>query len=227
MLGSELPELHLFAARIGNELNNPLATVLAAHQYVRRRVDKEGGALAADPKLGTFMDLIESELAAAVRVIGDLMAFGAIRPVLRSSFLLRDLVEEATTRVRRRTGVMIEDRVSEATVPVHLDRDMMARVLAQLVQNAADAIPTGKSGLVTVDGTADRDQVKLIVRDNGLGISEAVQRTMWQPLFSTKAKGSGLGLPIADALIRAQGGIIECVSEEGTGTMFTIVMPNG
>lgn len=227
MEGSDLTALHLFAARIGNELNNPLAAVLAAHQYVRRRVGNEGGSLASDPKLRTFMDLIESELASAVRVVGDLMAFGAVRPVLRSCFLLRDLVEEATSRVRRGASVTIDDRVPEATVPVHLDRDMMARVLTQLVQNGADAIAPGKPGLVTVDGSADRDEVKLTVRDNGVGIAEQVQRTMWQPLISTKAKGSGLGLPIADALVRAQGGTIACVSVVGAGTTFTITLPNG
>lgn len=227
MEGSDLAALHLFAARIGNELNNPLAAVLAAHQYVRRRVAAEGGSLAGDPRLRTFMDLIEAELASAVRIVGDLLAFGAVRPVLRSCFLLRDLVEEAIGRVRRNADVTIEDRVPEATVPVHLDRDMMARVLTQLVQNGADAVASGGAGLITIDGSADREEVKLVVRDNGAGISQEVQHTMWQPLISTKAKGSGLGLPIAEALVRAQGGTITCESTLGQGATFTLRLPNG
>ena len=214
----------LFAARVGNELNNPLAAVLSAHEYVRRRISSDS-KLANDPKVMHFLDIIEAELAAASRVVGDLVDFGIERPVLKTSFLLGDLIDEMMMAVKRPNGVTLVNRVPAAFPPVHLDRDKSARALARVLQNAIDAIPLEKKGTVEVDARVEAGRVVIEVSDDGSGIAPDVRLKMKHPLFSTKVKGTGLGLPIAEAFVRMQGGTVTFDSLPGVRTTFVISLP--
>lgn len=217
--------LALFAARVGNELNNPLAAVLAANQYLRRRL--EGEALVErDVRIRSFMDIIDAELKAATRIVEDLKAFGTPSPVLRSCFLMRDVVDETIRSLRRLSNVEYVNRFPDAALPVNLDREKCTRILTQLILNGADAIPLGRNGTVVVDGRVDNKEVIVVVRDDGSGIGADVLARIHEPLFSTKAKGTGLGLAIADSLVRAQGGTLSCASSD-KGTTMTVTLPNG
>lgn len=212
------------AARVGNELNNPLAAVLSAHQYLRARMATQAGGL-ADPRIAHFFDIVERELGTMARVVEDLRVFGSARPIARSSFLLRDLVDDVVSEVRRPPGIAIDNRVAEPLAPVHLDRDACRRLLVQLVRNAVESYDAGAEGAVTIDARLEGDAVVFDVGDQGCGIAPEVLPRIHEPLFGTKAKGTGLGLAIVDGLVRAHGGAISCVSEPGRGTRFSVRLP--
>ncbi len=213
------------AARVGNELNNPLAAVLSAHQYLRARIvgDKQGGAPPeSDPRIAHFFELVERELGTMTRVVDDLRVFGAPPRISRSTFLLRDLIEEVTLDVRRPPGITLENEVPEALAPVHLDRDACRRALVQLVRNAVESYDASAAGRVIVEGCIEGDEVILSVRDQGAGIPAELLDRVREPLFGTKARGTGLGLAIAEAQVRGQGGELACESEVGRGSTFTL-----
>lgn len=216
----------LFAARVGNELNNPLAAVLAAHEYIRRRIEVDS-ALASDEKVMSFLDIIEQELASASRVVGDLVDFGTKRPIMRTSFLLSDLAREAVAEVRGTPEVTLENRVSSGLPPVHLDRDKCKRAVLRVLQNAVDAIPPGQQGRVEIDARVENGRAIVEISDDGSGILPDVRSKMHTPLFSTKIKGTGLGLPVAQAFVRRQGGEITFDSRPGERTTFVISLPIG
>lgn len=212
------------ATRVGNELNNPLAAVLSAHQYLRARLVGQPGAT-DDPRITHFFDIVERELGTMTRVVDDLRAFGSSRPLARSTFLLRDLIEDVLAEVRRPRGIELDNRAAEALAPVHLDRDACRRLLVQLVRNAVEAHDADAEGTVTIDARLEADQVVFEVSDRGGGIAPDAQPRILEPLFGTKAKGTGLGLTIVDALVRAHGGTMTFETAVGQGTTFTVRLP--
>ncbi|HTJ80591.1 MAG TPA: HAMP domain-containing sensor histidine kinase [Polyangiaceae bacterium] len=219
----ERDELNLFATKVGNEINNPLTAVLAAEQYLRARIDADP-KLAADERVQRFFGIIETELREATRIVGDLLDFGARRPIARSSFLLRSAVDEAASRVRWPSTITFDNRVAEQMRPVYLDKDNVVLGLAHLLRNAVQAArPSG--GRVHVDAEIASDVVTIEVKDDGTGMTAELMSRSLEPLFSSRAKGLGLGLPIADAIARAHGGSLSCDSAPGMGSTFVMRLP--
>ena len=102
--------------------------------------------------------------------------------------------------------------------PVHINQ-----VLINLVENAYQAMNEG--GKLVINGENKNDQVLITINDNGSGISEDHLTKLFEPLFTTKAKGIGLGLAISKNLVENNGGTIVVESEEGEGSTFTLFLP--
>ena len=126
-------------------------------------------------------------------------------------------------------SVALEYRLADGELPVELDRGLFADVVLNLAINAADAMPDG--GVLTIATATGTDpdtgaaQVRLAVSDTGTGIEPDVQARLFEPFFSTKAHGTGLGLPLASAFARQAGGTIDVASVVGAGTTFTFAFP--
>jgi signal transduction histidine kinase len=221
--GDSTEALAALAAKVSNELNNPLAAVMSAHHYLRARL---GGVQAdwSDPRIPQFFDLVDRELLVMARIVEDLRAFGSPLPLRRSTFSLRDLVEDAGRDVVHPAGVRLDNLVDDALPPVHLDREACQRALAQLLRNAVESYGASP-GVVTVMAAVSATEVVLEVRDDGAGIPADLVERIREPLFGTKVKGTGLGLAIADAMVRGQGGLLSCTSEPGRGSVFAIRLP--
>ena len=106
---------------------------------------------------------------------------------------------------------------------VYVDHHQIRQVLCNLVTNAYQAMPEG--GDLTVSAQAEEEAVVLSVADTGVGISEENMARLFEPLFTTKAKGLGLGLMVVKNLVEANEGSIEVVSEMGKGSTFTVRLP--
>ncbi len=209
--GEHASELARFAARVGNELNNPLAGILAAHQFIRHRVEATP-ELDKDWRVREFMDLVEREIANASRVVEDLVDFGVRRPSVRTQFLLRPLIEDLVASTRRSPQTIIENRCEDAVV--FLDREKLARALSRVIQNAVESIPADSAGLVTIETITGPHEIRIEVQDDGTGIPPDVVAQMMKPFFSTKVKGNGLGLTVARELAAQQSGTLSFRARE-------------
>jgi signal transduction histidine kinase len=139
---------------------------------------------------------------------------------------LRPLVEEVVS-ITPKGRVEVRNEVPEDLPVPDLDRDQVREVLITLVQNAVEALPTG-GGEVMVGAEGGTDQPwRIFVRDNGPGIPPEVAGRIFDPLFSTSAKGSGLRLAIAANVVTRHHGRIAVESTPGKGTMFVIEIPAG
>jgi signal transduction histidine kinase len=107
---------------------------------------------------------------------------------------------------------------------VPADPNQLRRVFGNLIDNAVEAMPDGGQ-LTIVTAPKGDDAVAISITDTGEGISRANQAKIFEPLFTTKTEGIGLGLAMADSLIRGHGGTITVKSEEGEGSTFTVVLP--
>jgi len=107
--------------------------------------------------------------------------------------------------------------------PVYVDPQQIHQVLVNLVTNAYDAMPEG--GKLTINAQVKKSQVHLAFADTGCGISKKSMDNLFEPLFTTKARGIGLGLAISKNLIESNGGSIKVKSKEGQGSTFTVILP--
>jgi signal transduction histidine kinase len=113
--------------------------------------------------------------------------------------------------------------LAESLPPIDFDERYMKQALLNLIKNAIAAMPGG--GSLTISTEVSDDRILLRVRDTGVGIPEENQQKIFEPYFTTKETGSGLGLTLVFKIIREHNGDITMKSREGEGTCFTIILP--
>ena len=113
----------------------------------------------------------------------------------------------------------------EKEIFANLDKTQLIRIVTNLVKNAIQAIDKEEKPLIEVKVFSEKDSVKIIVSDNGKGIEEDVKALIFEPKFTTKSSGMGLGLPMIKNIIEAYEGTISFTSKIGFGTVFTVILP--
>lgn len=224
----KLAAIGQLAASVGHELRNPLAAIRNSHTYLQRKLSSApGGVAAVDPRMGQFLDIIDRELTASAKIIGDLLDFARERPPALAPCPLRPLVSEAISVVPVRPNVELVNEVPEKLPIPALDREQFRQVLVNLVQNASEAMPEGRQGKVVVRAVGGAAEPFLVtIADNGCGIPKEARERIFQPLFTTKVKGTGLGLAIVSNVIKRHQGSIRVESEVDQGTQFHIELPS-
>lgn len=211
------------AASIGHDLRNPLAAVRNAHYYVSRRL--AGTEFAKDARIAQMLAVIDKELAVSTKIISDLLDFARERKAHRVACPLAPLVDDAISIVPVIKHVQITNELTDTLPVLDLDRDQLRQVLVNLIQNAAEAIPTDRAGQVLISGEAAGTEVRITITDNGDGIPPENLQKIMEPLFTTKPRGTGLGLAIVNNIVKRHGGTLEVRSQPHIGTTFTIRLP--
>jgi signal transduction histidine kinase len=222
----KLATLGTLTASIAHEIRNPL-TSLKARLYT---LDKH---LQAVPAARKDTEIISSEISRLERILQDALSFA--RPAdpklesLAADTLLREVQGLMSTSLESRTvQVLVE---SGSGLHIRADSGHLKQVLINLIHNGADAIVG--AGKVTLRARAGRaslggretDAVILEVIDTGKGIPPEVEKRLFDPFFSTKETGTGLGLPIAARIVERHGGMLQYQTWLGHGTTFGVVLP--
>lgn len=128
-----------------------------------------------------------------------------------------------TADLRAAHGVTVTRRYDATTPAAHADPELLRPVLLNLIRNAVQAMPGGGAVTVAVTGSGDAgDAVDVTVTDTGPGVPRAEQETIFRPFYTTRAKGTGLGLAVARELVQAMGGTLGVTSAVGQGACFTV-----
>jgi PAS domain S-box-containing protein len=218
-----LAVLGQLAGGIGHELRNPLGAIKSAAYFLNM-------ALAdPDPDVKETLAILDREVAASDRIISSLLDFARPRTATRRKADLNAVVREVLARVEVPKNVKVSTRFSKELPSVLADHDQLTQVFSNIVLNALQAMPEGgrlevKTREAKREGSAE-SSVVVSVKDSGIGIAEGNLRRIFEPLFTTKAKGIGLGLALSKTLIEAHGGEIDVESQEGKGTIFTVTLP--
>jgi signal transduction histidine kinase len=222
----KLATLGTLAAGIAHEIRNPL-TSLKARLYTLEK------HLQSVPAARKDTDIISAEISRLERIVQDVLSFA--RP---SDPKLETIAAE--TVIREVQGLMSPDLKSRGlhlvvqSSPeflIRADSGHLKQVLVNLVRNAAEAMEG--AGTVTLRTRAARaplggretEAVILEVADDGKGISPEVEKRLFDPFFSTKETGTGLGLPIAARIVQRHGGMLQYQTRPGHGTTFGVVLP--
>lgn len=209
------------AATVGHELRNPLAAIRSAAQYLKRKTVPGS----TEPRIPEFFDIIDREVQASNRIITELLDFARTRPLQRVSTDLRALVEEVRQIVPLH-GAELVNAVPEGFPAQLLDRDQIRQVVMNLVQNAADALNGEQAARIDVRAEIEQGAgIVLRVEDNGPGMPEDVAARAFEPLFTTKSKGTGLGLALVAKVAEAHRGSARIERRRPRGTRVVIELP--
>lgn len=208
----------LLAAGIAHEVGNPLASISSIVQILRRRD--------ADEYTREKLQLVAGQIERIQSIVRELVNFSRPASNARTRLEVSELVQEALGIAKYYKGM--KSRAISTNVPDDLPaligvRGQLVSVLLNLILNAIDA--TEKGGAIDITASAERDSVRIQVCDNGDGISPTQQAELFQPYFTTKSHGTGLGLFMCRKLLDDHGGAIECRSRSHEGATFTVTLP--
>jgi two-component system sporulation sensor kinase A len=208
------------ATMVAHDLRNPLTSIRNASFYIKNTCPYQG-----DTKCKTaleMIDIIEQETLFANNIINDLLDFSVKRPLNKESQNISKLVGNSLKQSDIAKNIEIEGRFAKKAV-ADIDEKQLERVFLNLIKNAAQAMPNG--GKLAVATTETKENVTITFTDTGTGIAEENMNKIYTPLFTTKAKGIGMGLLICKRIIEEHGGTIDFKSKVGKGTTFTIKLP--
>jgi signal transduction histidine kinase len=219
------------ASVVGHELRNPLGVITNAH-YLLRTVLARGQA---DPDATRHLSTAEREVGAATLIVGDLLDYARARQPVTNPVDVSDLLTEIQSILPAPPGVGVS-RDEQPNLPsVQADRDQLRQVLLNLLANAYEAVQartaggaqeTGPNGgTVTIRTSSAGDKVSIAVADNGIGMDDETRAQVFEPFFSGKTRGTGLGLAVTRRIVDSHGGAIRIESEPGVGTTFTVEFP--
>lgn len=207
-----------FAASIGHELRNPLGVIESSLFIVRQNL----GAEARSPKVTKHLDRIGIEVERANQTITQVLELARDTPPRRRLTDLRGLVDDAARMALLPAAVTcISDMPVGLTANV--DAEQLRQVLINLMMNASQAM--GGRGHLWIEGAPlPEGGVRLRVRDDGPGVPAEARRRIFEALFTTKAKGSGLGLALCRRIMERHGGTID-LEDTATGASFQMTIP--
>lgn len=219
-----LRAITLLAAGVAHEIGNPLNSLNIHLQLLKREI--QGLPESRRQDLGDLLDVSAREVERLDGIITEfLQAVRPVKPKLESvefPRLLREALDFQKHEMSDRR-VLVETDIAPDLPTVRVDRGQIRQVLFNLVKNAAEAMAGGGVLRIAV-GATDRF-VRFSVRDTGTGITPEQMSRIFEPYYTTKAGGSGLGMMIVQRIVRDHGGEIEIHSEPQRGTTVTVFLP--
>ena len=216
----KLATMGQLAGSVAHELRNPLG-ILSNSVYFLKTVLSD-----ADETVKEYLEMSALQIHKSEKIISDLLNFsraGLDERAEREEVWVSTLVSQVLTEQPPPEAVKVSIQIPPDLPPVFVDLQQIGQVLTNLVINAYQAMP--HKGKLTLLSYTQEDSVILAVSDTGAGISPEHKEKLFEPLFTTKIKGIGLGLAVSKDLVEANRGTIEVESEVGQGTIFTIRLP--
>jgi signal transduction histidine kinase len=211
------------ARQVAHEIKNPLTPIQLSAEHLRRVHEDRGEPMG--PVLESCVSSILGQVRLLRQISAEFSSF-ASSPTARPAAvdvpeLVADVVDPYRTGLAGR--IEIANHVAAPLPRAFVDRTLVARALANIVENALHAMPG--AGRLTLDAQTADGFVTLAVHDTGVGMDEEALERVFEPYFSTKTTGTGLGLPIARRNIELNGGRVEVASAKGMGTTVTVYLP--
>jgi len=205
------------ARMVGHDLRNPLTGIAGATYYLKSKLGDR-----ISHKSREMLHLIERDIEYSNKIINDLLEYSGEIQLDIKTISLKQIFMEALALVKIPTNISVTDLIDERQ-RLEVDPDKMKRVFVNLIKNSIHAMPSG--GKLQIQSRESNGKLSIKFTDTGIGISGKAIGKIWTPLFTTKAKGMGLGLSICKRLVEVHGGVISAKSIIGKGTTITIEIP--
>lgn len=221
LLQERLAVLGQLAGSVSHELRNPLG-VISNSIYVLTSLLKD-----ADQKTKDYLQMISEETRRSEKIISDMLDFAKARiPDARGiqiEEIIRNVIDSSNIPGNIEAIINLDKEIPMA----YADPLQITQILRNLAVNASQAMPNGGKLIISASPLRreKKDFIRLKVKDTGEGMTGEVLGKIFEPLFTTKARGIGLGLPLSKSLIEANGGWIEAESVPGQGSTFTLFIP--
>ncbi|MGR3301229.1 MAG: sensor histidine kinase [Candidatus Scalindua sp.] len=218
----KLAAVGTLASGVSHELRNPLSSIKNAVFLLKRKLSRKVMP-DIDEKVLQFLDIMDKEIDRSTRIINDLLGFTRVAKPTRIRSDIRIVINEALSRVEIAENIKLSKDLQSDLPMVTIDANQIGQVLINLIENACQVMTDG--GELQISTRKSEVFVDIEIADTGCGIPEKDVKKIFDPLFTTKPKGTGMGLAICHGIIDKHKGIIEVKSQEGKGTNMIIKLP--
>jgi PAS domain S-box-containing protein len=207
------------AAMVGHDLRNPLTGIVGAAYYLKTKHTSELGVKGKE-----MLETIEKAITYSNKIVSDLLEYSRDLKLELTETNPKNLFENALSLTEVPKTIKVIDLTKDKPA-FKADTEKMRRVFVNIIRNAFDAMPEG--GTLTVKSRKVKDKLEISFKDTGAGMSQETLSKLNGdfPLFTTKAKGMGFGVPICKRIAEAHGGKLSVESKIGKGTKITITVP--
>ncbi|WP_397447915.1 ATP-binding protein [Polaribacter sp. R77954] len=208
------------AKQVAHEIKNPLTPMRLSVQSFERKFNPEDENI--KEKLKEYSQTLIQQIDVMSSIASAFSDFAKMPTQKREKI-------EVISIVKLALDIFNEDFITYTTAETelfaNLDKTQLIRIVTNLVKNALQASEKEENPVVDVKVSLEKNSIKIKVSDNGRGIPEDVKSLIFEPKFTTKSSGMGLGLPMIKNIIEAYDGTISFTSDEGVGTVFTVILP--
>jgi PAS domain S-box-containing protein len=208
------------AGMVGHDIRNPLQAITSDLYLIQKEISENPTCVSEG--ITESITAIEENINYINKIVSDLQDYTKTLKQNLVKTNLKDIinVELAGRKIPNSISVEVE---AETNLELKTDQYFLRRILANLITNAVQSMPGG--GKLTIASFKEDTKAFICIQDTGTGIPEEVKPNLFKPLFTTKAKGQGLGLAVVKRLVEVLNGTISFESEEGKGTKFIIELP--
>jgi len=231
------------AAVLAHEINNPLSGILTYAKLLRKWIDrqekdrpetehpeKNSDGRNRHQEICDSLDLIASESRRCGDLVKNLLTFSRTTPMNLQPTNLNQVIERSLRLVQHQldlASIQVQPQLDPDLPQILCDAAQIEQVILALVMNAMDALPQGGNVWIVTSFSREQTCVRIVVRDDGMGIPPDILSRLFEPFLTTKetGRGVGLGLAISRSILERHSGSIEVESEVGRGTTFTVSLP--
>ena len=216
-----LSSLGEMVAVISHEIRNPLGIIRSSSELLKKKV------AAYDPN-NSIPSVIIEESTRLNNIITDFLEFAKPRRPQLAACKIENVIEKNITFLESQIeaeGYIVESNIENSLPEITADADMLYQAFLNILINAMQAMPEG--GRIYINVSSANNMVTVSIDDEGIGIPEGHLEKIWDPFFSTKEKGTGLGLGIVKNIIESHGGIVQITNRPDGGARVTVELPKG
>ncbi len=212
------------ARQVAHEIKNPLTPMKLSVQHLEKAWNDHTSDW--DERLKRFTETMTEQIESLSAIASEFSDFAQMPVTQPENLDINEILENVKALYQDTSQIRFEFRY-DGRVPHTIlgDRKQLLRVFTNLINNAIQAIGNNKDGLISIELGSSDNKYSLKISDNGRGISAKLSDRIFQPNFTTKSGGMGMGLAIVKNIIQGLGGEISFTSEEGSGTTFIIIFP--
>ena len=208
------------AKQVAHEIKNPLTPMRLSVQSFERKFNPEDENI--KEKLKEYSQTLIQQIDVMSSIASAFSDFAKMPTQKKEKIEIISIVKLALDIFNEKS---VKYQTKEKELYAFLDKTQLIRIVTNLVKNAIQATENEENPLINVEIISKGSKIKIVVSDNGKGISEEVKDLIFEPKFTTKTSGMGLGLPMIKNIIEAYDGAISFTSNKGAGTVFTVILP--
>ena len=222
-----LAQMTTMAAGVAHEIKNPLASISIYLQLMDKMMEKNGSMTRAEAK--KYLDVVSEEVDRINKIAVDFLF--AVKPMKVNLAIcnVNDIVKKTVDVIKaelKEKGISLKMHLAVSLPKVLADSTLIQQSILNLVKNAIQAMPEGKKDPeISISTFIEGDMVKISVADNGCGMTEEQMSKIFEPYYTTKSSGTGLGLTVLFKIMKQHEGDVTVRSTPGAGSEFTLQIP--